>query len=483
MNRGAVLYRDIWDNKPPLLYAIYALWPSLLWAKTAATLSVIGVCVFVWLIVKKILIHSRGAKMTAGLFFQSLIVLAVGVLLSIPRFEGTIANAELFFILPIVVGGYLIFGSYQFLTTGESKLINFKLAGAGILAFTAFLFKAPAVFDFAGMFLFLTVLQIEKYLQTKSAESFLKSILKISLNAGVPFFVLLALTFGVFYFNGATGEFINAVFLQNASYISVGAGALTKFSNPLFLRGLLLVLGIIILSYAYLKKLVSKPLLFFAFWLGFSIYGALLSNRAYNHYLLQLFPPAVLFTGYVFYEIFFVKQFRIATIATAGVFVSVAFYLSQMFHGAFALRTVPYYQNWADYLSGQKSKSEFVNFFDARTQNLYLLAEYIDEESFASDSIFVWGDIAAIYVLADRPAATKFIQAHHLTTIDPKNYDLTYEKLIKEKPKFIVVKRPENFSFPKLELLLAKNYKKSAVFVDLHLYRLTETSGKVYWEF
>lgn len=142
MHRGAVLYRDIWDNKPPLLYILYAIHPTLLWAKITATLFVLGTCVGVYYLAKKIL---RGKLSTT---YSLLATVLTGVFLSIPLLEGTIANAELFFTLPIVLGALLVLQ-----IRGVGRDIN-KLLIFGFLMSGAFLLKVPAVFDFIGMMLF-----------------------------------------------------------------------------------------------------------------------------------------------------------------------------------------------------------------------------------------------------------------------------------------------------------------------------------------
>ena len=143
-----------------------------------------------------------------------------------------------------------------------------------------------------------------------------------------------------------------------------------------------------------------------------------------------------------------------------------------MFYTAFHLPAVNYYQNWWDYVSERKSWEDYVSAFDRRTLNSYAIANYLIPRTYPLDPVFVWGDAAFVYVLSNRPTATKFIQAHHLTTIDPKNYDLVIEKLKEVKPKFILVSRPGHFSFPKLEELLERRYRQSSVFQDMHVYHL-----------
>lgn len=421
LQRGAILYRDIWDNKTPLLYLIYALNPTLLWAKISATFFVLGTVFFV---------HKISKNYWAALL--------TGILVSLPLLEGTIANAELYFTLPIIVGAYL------FLKNKINPIL------IGILFTMAFLLKIPAVFDFLGLFL---------------AYFIINRKLKLFILVFLTFIVLMVPVFGYFYFNHALGDFLTAAFSQNASYVAVGAGSLSKLSNPLFVKGLFVLLAVLALFVLFVKKKISGEFLILSFWFGFSLYGALLSNRPYLHYLLQIVPPAVILFFY------FLKNFR-KTIILNSLFIILLLIVAKDFKNGFALETKSYYQNWFDYISERKSWENYANYFDGRTTNNYQVAEFIIHNSKFNDSIFVWGDNSFLYVLSQRPPATKFIQAHHLSTIDPKNYDLVIQKLTETKPKFIIVSRPIHFVFPKLEELVSKNYHPTAQFQDLFLYQI-----------
>lgn len=424
MQRGAVLYRDIWDNKPPLLYLLYAIHPTLLFAKITATLFVLGT-VFICYKLSK----------------SHLAALLIGILLSIPLLEGTIANAELYFTLPIALGAYLIMKQ-------KSPIL------IGLLASAAFLFKVPAVFDFAGLFLALLFFQKD---------------LKKSIWFFIPIIVITFITFVIvtsyFYLNHALSDFLIASFAQNASYVAVDTGPLSKLSNPLFTKGLLLLFSSLILIILFLKKRLSKELLFFSLWFSFSLYGALLSGRPYMHYLLQIVPPAIL--------LFFLllKNLRRYWYILITFFLTI-FVLIRLFTGAFALDTRYYYQHWFNYISERISWEDYINGFDSRTLNSYAVANYLKENTNPTDPIFVWGDAAFVYVLSNRPPATKFIQAHHLTTIDPKNYDYIISRLERLQPKYILISRPVHFPFPALESLVAKSYRLVATFQDLYVYQL-----------
>src|SRR4030042_5887874 len=99
--RGLVFYRDIYDNKPPLLYLLAAVSGSLFWFR----FLLLG-----WNLVTIYLFF----KLAQLLFLkkENLIKIATlifAVLSSIPLLEGNIANAEIFMILPIILGIFLFF--------------------------------------------------------------------------------------------------------------------------------------------------------------------------------------------------------------------------------------------------------------------------------------------------------------------------------------------------------------------------------------
>lgn len=446
LRRGAVLYRDIWDNKPPLLYLLYSLNPTLLWAKVSAAAFVLSTTAVVYFLAKRLFADDRRIKIIslvgAGL---------TGVLLSIPLMEGTIANAELYFTLPIAIGAAIIFKSL----TQTTKVTGFWL---GFLAAIAFLLKVPAAFDFVGLVL--------AYLVIKSGglKGLRSSILDLMLPAAVVFLAFLVLTAGYFFLNHALGDFLTASFSQNATYVSVDSGPLSRLNNPLFIKGVVLVAATLLTIWGYRKKRISRELLFLLLWFGFSLYGALLSNRPYMHYLLQVVPPAVLLLIY-----FLADARRLKFLLPA--MVVVAAYLVSVFKGAFALNTVGYYHNFWDYISERETWEDYVNYFDTRTLASYRVADYIKANTKPDDPIFVWGDASFIYVLSGRMPVAKFIQAHHLSTIDPKNYDLILSRINRFQPKLILIGRPVNFQFPSLEFLVYQNYRPTAVFSQMYIYK------------
>lgn len=471
MNRGAILYRDIWDNKPPLLYALYAIVPTLLWAKALATVFVLGTCSGVYLLSRKIF-QDRSTV------FSLLTTALTGIFLSIPLFEGTIANAELFFALPIVLAAAIIYSSFDRL--GNSHRVPIiRLIALGLLMSCAFLLKVPALFDFMGMFLWIAILLFdppaggEIYVSfVKRTSQLIRRIMETFLPIGIAFFIPVVAVVWYFFLNQALSDFLIASFSQNASYVSIDSGPLSKLSNPLFIKGIILIVSCLVLVAGYLKKFITKELLFLSLWFGFSLYGSLLSNRPYMHYLLQAVPPALILVLYLIYTATSSRKNILGSVVVAVMVFGSFYYLNGMFRGAFHLPFKGYYQNFYDYFSERKLWIDYISFFDSRTPNSYAIGNFISKYSKPDDSIFVWGDAASVYVLSDRPGATRFIQSHHLTTIDRKNYDLIIDRLEALKPKFIIIDRPVHFQFPALETLVLLNYEEVKVFKDLHTFQV-----------
>jgi len=455
IRRGAVLYRDVWDNKTPLLYFIYSLSPTLLWAKLTATVCILGTMLGVFNLSKMVFED----KPT---FYPLVSTAFVGSLLSLPVLEGTIANAELYFILPIILGVILI---YKQLTNAHRVQAAMWV---GLLAATSFLLKVPAIFDFVGLSLayFLIKLVDEYWSATRNFKKFLSEQVRFYFPVVISFAVPVGLVFLYFFANHALADFITAVFKQNVNYVVIDSGLFQKLTNPLYVKAAIFLTGVVVVVFSYFKKYVSREFVFLAFWFGFSLYGTLLSNRPYRHYLLQVVPPAVVL---ILYLVAHLKRSWMSLLFV----LSVLYVVSLQFRGAFALDSKTYYQNFFAWASEQRSWEDYTNYFDGRTGNDYRVAKYISQNTNSNDPIFVWGDVASIYTISDRPAATKFIQAHHLTILKPDTYDHVIARLLKYQPKFIVVTRPVLFNFAALEFLLSRNYKEVMIAGNLYVYQNT----------
>src|SRR3989344_6596590 len=119
MRNGTELYKEIHDNKPPLIYTLAAVADGKqFWFKFVLMLWSVATVAIFWNI-------SRYRVWPTAIF---------ALLTTLPLLEGTIANAELFFLL-------LTIGAWGMLWKNDELKTCFL---AGILYGVATLFKAPA---------------------------------------------------------------------------------------------------------------------------------------------------------------------------------------------------------------------------------------------------------------------------------------------------------------------------------------------------
>src|SRR3989344_3629341 len=128
IRRGLVLYRDIHDNKPPLLYIVAGVAGNLSWFRAILTLWMIGTTVAFWRLVKTLFPKENKIVIASTAVFA--------VLTTLPLLEGQIANAELFMIGPTIIAFWLLL---------SQKHNPLTLLEAGIFFAVGTLFKMPSM--------------------------------------------------------------------------------------------------------------------------------------------------------------------------------------------------------------------------------------------------------------------------------------------------------------------------------------------------
>lgn len=130
IKQGKVLYRDIHDNKPPLLYILAAISGSVFWFRALLAFWNIVTVILFWKLIKALFPKNRKISDVATVIF--------GILTTIPLWEGHVANSEMFMI-GTTIAGFLVL---------LTKKLNFKnLLFAGFLFSLSSLFKIPAAFE------------------------------------------------------------------------------------------------------------------------------------------------------------------------------------------------------------------------------------------------------------------------------------------------------------------------------------------------
>lgn len=413
---GRILYSQIWDNKPPLLYMIYAIFSGDQFYVRLVSIVVGIFSLVVFFMIARKFFRNQIAVYVSTVFF--------GLLFGAPILEGNIANAENFMILPTLVSFYILFCT-------EKKNRFSQVAVAGIILSLSFLTKIVAVFDFAAFSITLLVLRFfdeVSFVRTKIINDLkgvtagFKKETVFAAAFALPIFMVIVYFIAI----GAFSDFFRAVFSQNVGYVAYGNYFL--FPNGLLYFKLFLLLLSIFIITRYRKAVAREGLIIFI-WFTFSMFNAFFSARPYTHYLLVLLPPFSLFVGYIFEKrrqgIFLVPLILILMIIIQSVF-KLNF-----------KRVIPYYANYLSFVTTHKSVQEYQAFFDRNTPRDYALAQFIRGKTSYADNIFIWGDNAQVYILSGKLPPGRYTVSYHVTFYKNATSE-TRDALLKARPKYIV---------------------------------------------
>ncbi|HNY04557.1 MAG TPA: hypothetical protein PKI92_02255 [Candidatus Woesebacteria bacterium] len=419
LRHGLLLFQQIHDNKPPTLYYLAALAHTVFGFRLLLFLVMIPTVYVFYLLSKKILVSRLSSQLSTLLFL---------ILTSIPLFEGNIANAEVFMLLPTILAVY-IFYKYSSVSGLPAK----ALASAGLLLGLAFTIKVPVAIEFAFLCLWLLI--------------FYKSKLKNLFIFSFSFLVPITLYLIYFALKGALQPFLFAALLQNFGYLSswsTGNQQASVASGGLINRGIvLLILWLISFLLFHFKK-ISKNIFFLSSWFFAALFGALLSGRPYPHYLIQVLPPLCLL-------LFFFLKSKLWVL-----FVFSLFTVSLFRYKFYFYPVLPYYLNFYSYALGKKNTDNYRQYFGYEVSQNYLLASKIKSLTSPSDKIYVWGDQSYLFPLSDRLPATKYLVSYHV--VDFKAHDLTISQLKLTTPKLIIYYPQPSRPFPQLDDFIANYY-------------------------
>lgn len=425
VSRGNLLYQNIWDNKPPFLYLLYALFDGDLFSVRLVSLIFLLFTIVVFFLLAKKIFSPKSALISTFIFT---------LLFSLPLLEGNIANAENFMLLPIISAFYL----------GFCFLKNKKMGGwwlvAGFLLGLAFLFKIVAIFDFAALTTFLLITHLDFKNRQKNVK-IIPSLVFLVLGFGFPF----AATALFFLSQRAFGDFYLATFSQNVSYVAWGNQLLTPFGWLILKLFLLLGFG----GFLFLKqKAMEKSQLLIFAWFSFSLFNALFAQRPYTHYLLVLLPSFCLLVVALWAKV----KFR--PLSLFLVFLALYLALTQFW---LYRQTFAYYGNFFSFLSGKKSPDKYYSFWGKNIARDYQVAEFLRGKTKPVDPVFIWGNNPQIYALAKRPVAGRFTVAYHILSY-PWAMEETVAALEKTRPRYLVILKPQTDPLKNLEIIFRRDY-------------------------
>lgn len=440
---GRKLYTEIWDNKPPILYIVYAIFngDQFLVRTFSLLIGILTLLLFYKLAIR-ILINHRASIISTFIFT---------VLLATPVLEGNIANAENFLLAPIITAGIIIYGVSHI--GDNSKKLNQKLILAGFLLGLAFMLKTVAIFDFLAFFLFIIIFKLPQNTQLRKLNlkfykfriklhyltiSELKKLVNKSLlHYIIAFLIPVFITALYFISNNNFYDFASAVFLSNINYVGVE-------NKLLFPQGLLIFKIIALLISIYIiflkRNSFSKSQIFVLIWFVVSIFNTNFSGRPYTHYTLLLLPSWTLLIGLLFTKL--TRQIRYLFIF---LLVTVVIFVNNIFKPDVE-KSIKYYDNALAFIFDKKDIITYREFFDYKTTRDYEVASFIKSHTNSTERILIWGDNPQIYILSEKLPVGKYTVSYHIYQNDMA-LNSTYNAIVTDKPKYIIILN-EARSFP-----------------------------------
>lgn len=416
---GAVLYRDVWDHKPPLVYYLNAL------GLGAAHGSRWGVWGFIWIALTAASVLSYVLLRRAFGRWIALLATAIWLLVFLPIMDD--GNLTETYALPFQFACLLL--AYD-VETNHSGIYRWRGFAIGVLLGLTFYFKINQI----GI-----GLAIGAYILWKAFPARVWRQAFVNLATMLAGFLLVVAPFLIlFLIQGNLYDFWQAVFVFNVDYsgrfefFSSRLDALAVGYETLSITGLATfgVLGFVTGANAlmFARERISPPLrpLLGLCALAFPIEVLLVttSGRPFAHYYAVLFYVLAVWNAWLFYLLWYAAKELIAPNSRRAQFVLMASLTI-----ALALTLLPAVKKnieWAQQLHALEPP-EVINF--------------IRENTTPNDTVLVLGHEPRILFFAGRRAPTRFVHqgAFVITSfLTPAIVQEFFSSIVKGKPKYIV---------------------------------------------
>lgn len=428
LRKGLVFYRDIHDNKPPLLYLLAAIAGNVFYFRLILMVW-FGIATTVFFKLMQTLLPKRKAAWYGA---------TLAMIILTTMFEGNVANAEIFIVLPVVLAMLMVVLKTQ------------RWFGVGLLFSVGFLFKVPAAFDFGALIIWLMMFE--------------KNSLRKIWTVGWGFILPILGTIIYYGVAGGLEPYVRSALLQNVGYLTTWQTE-QRGSGGLMNRGIIIAVFLAVFYPLAKKFKLSKWVSLIVIWFLLAMYGALLSERPYPHYLIQPAVPGTILLALFLYS----RQKALKLVMVIAAILSGWWWQQIKFWG---YPVVPYYVNFVQYITQQKNLEEYRNFFDPRVNQTYRLGEYIKRSTLPQDRVFIWGDEPGVYALGERLPLGRYTVAYHV--VDFNGYEETMRAWEKQPPKVVLEMDYEKRAFKEMELKLATDYVLAGKIDQARIYRLLE---------
>jgi hypothetical protein len=448
MRQGERLYSEIIDHKTPLIY-YFAMVPNQFWFRV---LNI--VVTFITVLLFKDFAQKLFKNKTVTWISTFIFIL----LTSLPTLEGNIPNGELFVMFFIMLGGWFLTSTSLFQAILHNEITPetekpFKKTSfwpfvlAGFCFGLAILTKVPALFDAAGFFSIgwfaLCAIVLSARSRGKKSQ---KQLISVFADLGyMTAGMVLPIVLSVLYFilRGSGKAYLDYGLLYNFRYAgSWQLGFQQKWLVFLFtFPGKLLLLGIWVFSLSTLRQYFRPRFQFLATWFGLSLFAALLSNRPYPHYFLQIVPPLVLLLGYFLSLFWESKKKRTFLRAEMGYIAVAIFILGAVLKllNVHPYPTISYYQRFFNLTTHKISTDEYRASFNDYMKDNYEASKIIVRSP--DKHLLIWGTNPMLYALSKKSPVGRFTVQFHIR--DFKAEGETIRDFEQKQPEFAVIDKSE----------------------------------------
>lgn len=419
LEKGAVLYRDVFDNRLPFIYYLFSLGNSsnrLVFVRFVNVAFGIFTIVFFYLLLKKLKIK----KIFLGIFILT-------SLLGLPILETNVSHNEVFFLPFVILGLY-----FSLIRTKNFWFL------AGFLFGLAFIVKYQAFFSFFALIFYLLFF-----------EDWQKNLKKI-IFLFFGFFTVVFLLIIFFLWQGSLLDAFQSTILNNISYTKFFISAGIPFSFRLFF----LFFQLFFVWIFFKKKIfLEKEELFFLL-LIFDLWAGIFPGRRYFHYLIQAIPSFSLVWANIFDE----KIRKSFWLKFLLLFFIIILNLKIFSLGAgptVFIQPKDYYFGFFDYLLNKKPKVNLP--FTFGKENQLILELQKNSSLFAGKKVFFYADLSWAYDLFQIPPRNFFVTFYHINIVFEGRKRLLKE--LKEKPPEVLIVEKKEKVLPEVNEFLTKNYQ------------------------
>jgi 4-amino-4-deoxy-L-arabinose transferase-like glycosyltransferase len=462
MLHGRVLYRDVVDHKPPLIYVTYAATQALGGSRGGMILLHLLTIVVVWataLLLGRIALSvaarrvardawpprvSDGESDSVSFPAALLFIVFTTTLLD---FDALAANCELYMLLPLTASVLLYLRGFEEPRTAD-------LLAAGALVGVAVLYKYQAAVHLPLYALHLGIVH------RRRAAHLFGGWGAVALGFVVPLGAALvamrsagALDAALFWFS------FNAAYIRQGLQVAeVAARALPRLSYGVLPALFIWVLGVRAALAAWRRRGEDPVALFMIGWCAVSALAITAGGRFFGHYFHQVTAPLAVLAAPEAARLW--RSRRLLGLAAMGV-PAAAFLLIGLLHapGAQAIGAVA-----PDYRA---------------------IAGFVRTHSAPGDGLVVWGNVPVLYFEADRPLGSRFVFSNYLTGLSPatrtqsdpnadasanvvgESWEMFVADLGDRLPRLFVDTSPGNLGaygkfplsrFPRLQAIVDRNY-------------------------